>query len=74
MSAPEDLFVELLNLVGRSIEGVSPKSQWQTVLIFSTIFGVIAGMVTVGLTSQCWFVIAGICGVAFLLVTLLMSA
>jgi uncharacterized membrane protein YoaK (UPF0700 family) len=71
MSASEDIFSELLNLIGRSIEGASPKSQWQTVLVFSTIFGVIVGVVTAGLTSLCWFVIAGICGVAFLLVTLM---
>lgn len=73
MSDLGDLFTELLGMITRSAEGPSPKFQWQAVLVFCTLFGVVAGMFTTGLTSQCWFVIAGICGIAFLSITLLGS-
>ncbi len=73
MSDLGDLFVELLKMVGFSVDGASQKVQLQALLAFITVFGVVAGAFTTDLLSQIWFGTAGLCGVTFLLVTFLMS-
>ena len=73
MSDLSGLFTALLEMVGLSVEESSDRIQAQVLLAFGAVFGVVAGIITVDLASQMWFVIAGLCGITFLLVTFLKS-
>ncbi len=63
-----ELFVELLRLVGISVDGEDERTQALAMLTFCGLFGVIVGCFSSGLTATVWFSVAGVCAVTFLLV------
>ncbi len=61
-----EILEALLRLVGVSVEGSSERTQALALFAVCTLFGLVAGCFSSGLSSTLWWSVSGICGVAFL--------
>ena len=60
-----ELFVELLRLVGLSVDGESERTQALAMLAFCGLFSGVAGCFWSGLAATVWFIVGGIFVVSF---------